>query len=120
MYNSKEKCKEIAQKFRQICEAQGTTPYKVARKAGLSSSTISCFLAGRTIPRVDTMLMLCNQLGISVTDFFEERELAALQTQEEENLLDTYRSLSAQKKELLQIYLKMLMQYEDKENSNRF
>ena len=31
MYNSKEKCKEIAQKFKQICEAKGTTPYKIRK-----------------------------------------------------------------------------------------
>lgn len=113
MYNSKEKCKEIAQKFRLLCDARGTTPYKVAKKAGLSSSTISCFLAGRTMPRMDTMLMLCEQLGTSITDFFDEREVAQLQTHEEENLVEAYRNLSAQKKELLHIYLKMLMQYEE-------
>lgn len=49
MYNSKEKCKEIAQKFKQICEDRGTTPYKIAKKAGLSSSTVSGFLNGRTM-----------------------------------------------------------------------
>lgn len=53
MYNSKEKCKEIAQKFKQICEDRGTTPYKIAKKAGLSSSTVSGFLNGRTNPRID-------------------------------------------------------------------
>ena len=88
MYNSKEKCKEIAQKFKQICEAKGTTPYKIAKKAGLSSSTVSCFLNGKTIPRIDTMMMLCNQLGVFITDFFDEREL-------------------------LLIYLKMLAQYSE-------
>ena len=81
MYNSKEKCKEIAQKFKQICEDRGTTPYKIAKKAGLSSSTVSGFLNGRTNPRIDTMMILCNQLGVSITDFFDERELAKLQDQ---------------------------------------
>ena len=68
MYNSKEKCKEIAQKFKELCNARGTTPYKVAVQAGLSTSTVSCFLSGKTIPKLDTMLMLCNSLGISITD----------------------------------------------------
>lgn len=113
MYNSKEKCKEVAQKFKQLCEVRGTTPYKVAKKAGISSSTVSCFLSGRTVPRIDTTLILCNQLGISITDFFDERELTELQTQEEENLLNIYRTLSETKKELLHIYLKMLTQYEE-------
>lgn len=113
MYNSKEKCKEIAQMFKQICEAKGTTPYKIAKKAGLSSSTVSCFLNGKTIPRIDTMMMLCNQLGVFITDFFDERELAELQTREEANLLEAYRRLETPKKELLLIYLKMLAQYSE-------
>ena len=111
MYNTKEKCAEIAQKFKQLCEERGTTPYKIAQRSGLSSSTVSCFLAGKTVPRIDTMMILCNELGVSVTDFFEEREMAEVQTQEEENLLKMYRNLPTDKKNSLLRYLKMLSQY---------
>lgn len=76
MYNTKEKCAEIAGKFKQLCEERGTTPYKVAHDSGLSSSTVSCFLSGKTIPRIDTLMILCNQLGVSITDIFDEREMA--------------------------------------------
>lgn len=113
MYNSKEKCKEMAQKFKQLCEARGTTPYKVAGRAGISTSTVSCFLAGKTMPRMDTMLMLCDELGISISDFFDERELEDLQTQEEKSIIEVYRNLSAQKKQLFHIYLKLLAQYKE-------
>ena len=51
MYNTKEKCLEIARRFEQLCEERGTTPYKIARYSGLSSSTVSYFLAGKTVPR---------------------------------------------------------------------
>mgnify|MGYP000266090466 len=49
MYNTKEKCKELAEKFKQICAERGTTPYKIAQKSGLSSSTVSCFQAATTV-----------------------------------------------------------------------
>lgn len=111
MYNTKEECADIARKFKQLCEDRGTTPYKIAQRSGLSSSTVSCFLAGKTIPRIDTMMILCNELGVSVTDFFEEREMAEVQTRDEEMILQTYRSLPADKKESLLRYLKMLNQY---------
>lgn len=113
MYNSKEKCKEMARKFKQLCETRGTTPYKVARRAGISTSTVSCFLAGKTMPRMDTMLMLCDELGIPISDFFDERELEDQQTQEEKSILEVYRNLSRQKKQLFHIYLKMLAQYKE-------
>ena len=66
MYDTKEKCRELAEKFKQLCAERGTTPYKIARHSGLSSSTVSCFLTGKTVPRIDTMMILCNQLRISI------------------------------------------------------
>ena len=57
------------------------------------------------------MLMLCNSLGISITDIFDEREVIDQQTQEERNIIESYRNLPEQKKEWLRIALKMLLQY---------
>lgn len=117
MYDAKEKCNEIAQRLKQLCDMRGVTPYKIAKKAGLSSSTVSCFLAGKSMPRVDTMLILCNQLEISISEFFEEREKLDLQSDEEKKIIETYRNLSMQRKKLLQIYLEMLLYYEEKKRS---
>lgn len=117
MYDAKEKCNEIAQRFKQLCDMRGVTPYKIAKKAGLSSSTVSCFLAGKSMPRVDTMLILCNQLEISISEFFEEREKLDLQSDEEKKIIETYRNLSMQRQKLLQIYLEMLLYYEEKKRS---
>lgn len=50
MYNSKEKCKEIAQKFKELCNARGTTPYKVAVQAGLSHLRLVASCRGRQFP----------------------------------------------------------------------
>ena len=111
MYNTKEKCVEVARRFEQLCEERGTTPYKIARYSGLSSSTVSCFLTGKTVPRIDTMMMLCNQLGVSVTDIFDEREMAEVHAQDEEIVLHTYRNLPKDKKKSFLSYLKMLDRY---------
>ena len=42
---------------------------------------------------------------------FDEREVIDQQTQEERNILESYRNLTEQKKEWLRIALKMLLQY---------
>ena len=118
MYDTKEKCRELAAKFKQLCAERGTTPYKIARHSGLSSSTVSCFLTGKTVPRIDTMMILCNQLGISITDIFDEREMVEVHApvsythaQEEELILHTYRNLPEDKKKAVLKYLKMLDRY---------
>ena len=55
--------------------------------------------------------MLCNSLGISITDIFDEREAIDQQTQEEKDIIESYRNLPEQKKEWLKTALKMLSQY---------
>ena len=106
MYNTKEKCMEIARRFEQLCEERGTTPYKIARYFGLSSSTVSYFLAGKIVPRIDTVMILCNQLGVTVADVFDEREPAEVYAQDEELVLHTYRNLPEDKKKA---FLKSLL-----------
>lgn len=111
MYDTKDKCRELAEKFKQLCAERGTTPYKIARHSGLSSSTVSCFLTGKTVPRIDTMMILCNRLGISITDIFDEQEMVEVHAQEEELILHTYRNLPEDKKKAVLKYLKMLDRY---------
>lgn len=55
-------------------------------------------------------MILCNQLGISVSDFFGEREVSQTQTEDEENILKMYRNLPEDRKMALRTYLKMLNQ----------
>ena len=105
MYNTKEKCMEIARRFEQLCEDRGTTHYKIARYSGLSSSTVSYFLASKTVPSIDTVMIRCNQLGVTVVDVFDEREPAEVYAQDEELVLHTYRNLPEDKKKA---FLKLL------------
>ena len=74
MYDTKEKCRELAENSNSSVPKEARHLYKIARHSGLSSSTVSCFLTGKTVPRIDTMMILCNQLGISITDIFDELE----------------------------------------------
>ncbi len=60
---------------------------------------------------MDTMMILCNQLGISITDIFDEREMVEVHAQEEELILHTYRNLPEDKKKAVLEYLKMLDRY---------
>ena len=111
MYNTEDKCLELAEKLKEICEAKGSTPYKIAKKAGISSSTISGFLKGKSKPRIDTLLIICNQLEISMAEFLQEKEIMEQQAEEEDELVKVYRSLSEEKRKQLSIYVKMLAEY---------
>lgn len=120
MHNPETECKEMIERLKEICEQKHMTSYALANAAGISTSTLSYMLSGKTKPQVHTVLMLCYALGISITDLFasEDKEQEGSYEKQsafltEESVVRRYRQLSGRKKELLGIYLDMLEQYKE-------
>ncbi|MCI6996754.1 MAG: helix-turn-helix transcriptional regulator [Eubacterium sp.] len=119
MYNPDEECKAMVAALKKLCEQKGMSPHALAKEAGISTSTISYLMKGKTRPQVYTVLELCNVLGVSINELFSRAGTdvtaeTGIQyiTCDEKKLLDCYRGLSEKKKELLRIYVDMLRQYE--------
>ena len=119
MYNPDEECKAMVAALKKLCEQKGMSPHALAKEAGISTSTISYLMKGKTRPQVYTVLELCNVLGVSINELFDRPNTdvsteTGIQyiTCDEKKLLDCYRGLSDKKKELLRIYVDMLRQYE--------
>ena len=119
MYNPDEECKAMVAALKKLCEQKGMSPHALAKEAGISTSTISYLMKGKTRPQVYTLLELCNVLGVSINELFDRPDTdvsteTGIQyiTCDEKKLLDCYRGLSDKKKELLRIYVDMLRQYE--------
>lgn len=119
MYNPDEECKAMVAALKKLCEQKGMSPHALAKEAGISTSTISYLMKGKTRPQVYTLLELCNVLGVSINELFDRPNTdvsteTGIQyiTCDEKKLLDCYRGLSDKKKELLRIYVDMLRQYE--------
>lgn len=121
MYDPDEECKEIIATIKKLCEQKNMTPHALAKEAGISTSTISYLVSGKTKPQVYTILVLCNVLGVRISDLFDDSVVSTeisesgvqYITCEEEKLLDCYRELSDKKRDLLKIYVDMLRRYED-------
>lgn len=120
MYDPDEECKAMIATIKRLCEHKNMTPHVLANKAGMSTSTISYLVNGKTKPQIYTIPMLCNVLGVRISDLFDNVATTEISgsgiqyiTYEEEKLLDCYRGLSDKKRELLRIYVDMLRQYED-------
>lgn len=122
MYDPDEECKAMIAAIKRLCEQKNMTPHALAKEAGISTSTISYLVNGKTKPQVCTILLLCNVLGVRISDLFDSNvvstEISELGAQyitcEEEKLLNCYRGFSDKKKELLRIYVDMLRRYDDK------
>lgn len=123
MYDPDETCKAMVTTLKKLCKKKGITPHALAKQADISTSTISYLMSGKTNPQVHTILMLCNVLGVSVSELFGEKDAVVPAkcsesgilyiTAGEEKLLNSFRQLSDRKRVLLRIYVEMLQQYED-------
>ena len=120
MYDPDKECKEMIETVKRFCEQNNRTPHVLAKQAGISTSTISYLVNGKTKPQVYTVLLLCNVLGVRISDLFDTVATTEISesrvqyiTYDEEKLLECYRELSDKKRELLRIYVDMLRQYED-------
>lgn len=117
MYEPDEECRKMISVLEKLCEKKSISPHALAKKAGISTSTMSYIMNGKTKPQVYTVLQLCNALDVRMSDLFdsrnEEPQAAEYLTYKEKELLDSYRLFSDRKKELLRIYIDMLQSYED-------
>lgn len=124
MYNPEEECELMVATLKKLCDQKGVSPHAVAIKAGISTSTMSYIMKGKTNPQVYTVLQLCNALGVQIGDLFTRKDEGVLDivesiTCEEKELVDCYRCLSKLEKELLIIYVDMLQQYDERLLVNR-
>lgn len=121
-YNPEDECKLMVVRIKEYCRKRKLTPRGLAEKAGLSSSTVSYILNGRTKPQIYTILQICNALDVSVEQLFSNNVKThpmetiegeeSLLTDEEERILRVYRQFPDRKKEMLRTYIEMLYSYD--------
>jgi len=90
-------------RIRELMEKNNFNTYRLARKAGISLSTLASMFEKNTDPRVQTIEKICSACDISVAQFFERssRDLSPRQ----ERLLALFETLSPKEQEHLFSYL---------------
>lgn len=115
MYDPDKECKVMIANLKKFCNQRGITPHALAKEAGISTSTISYLMTGKTRPQVYTILLFCNVLDVKMSDLFDHKKVES-STKEQEymemNILASYRNLSNEKKKLLKLYMDMLEKYD--------
>lgn len=110
LYNPDEECEKLVRKIRCLIDAKGISIYNTAERARISPSTLNELLHKRSRPQMYTLFKLCNALEVPLKDMFDV-ETGKLAT-DEEKLLLSYRYLPNWKREKLNEYIEMLIQYE--------
>ena len=86
--------KNVLEEITRLRTKRNWSEYDLAKRAGLSQSTISTWYRKNQTPTIQTLDKVCTGLGITLSQSFaEEEELVSL-TPEQRELLDNWSALS--------------------------
>ena len=84
-------------KLQQILDNFDWSAYKLSKESGLSESTLSHILSQKNNPSLSTIEVICNGLGITLSQFFAEGDMVEL-TEEQRELFEKWVLLTPRQK----------------------
>lgn len=84
-----------------MLEERGWSDYRLSAESGLSSSTIANMRRRNTIPSIATLEAICQAFGITLSQFFWDRENVVELTPEQKDFFDNWVTLTTSQKKLL-------------------
>lgn len=92
---------DALERVRRLMDERGWTEYRLAKESGLPLSTITNMFRRRTAPTIPTIETLCRGFGITLSQFFAEREQFVELTDEQYAMFLRWSSLTRRQKELI-------------------
>lgn len=91
---------DVRTRLKQLMDERGLNLYSLAKRSGLSWNTIKNIFVRSTNPTVTTLSMICDGLGISLAQFFEDGGETTL-TAEQQHLLNRWNQLNDREKQAI-------------------
>lgn len=85
------------ERLRRLLEERGWTEYRLAKKCGLSQSTIANIYRRNTVPSIATLEVICNGFGITLSQFFADGDMVEL-TPDLKSVFDSWVNLTPEQK----------------------
>lgn len=93
--------RKIARRLKQLRKERGVSVDEIGMAVGKSGKTVSAWEVGRGQPDADTMIRLCRLFDVDIADFYGESGDLAPISNDERDLVDTYRDLTSPHKHVL-------------------
>ena len=85
---------DVLKEITRLREKRKWSEYDLAKRSGLTQSTISTWYRKNQIPTIQTLDKVCHGLGITLSQFFAEGDDAVSLTPEQKELLDNWSALT--------------------------
>ncbi len=114
-YDPEKVCEKILKQIRRYSDREGLTMSSLAKEAGLSASTVSDMVCGKTRPQVYTLLKICNALDVPIEvlmgEYLEDEDPSEKPTRRLP-IQRVYNSLPDWKQDRVREYIEMIAEYE--------
>jgi len=94
-------------RLRQLLNERGWSEYKLAKRCGLSESTVANIFRRNTVPSIATLETICSGFGITMSQFFAEGDMVEI-TPELKELFENWVNLTPEQKKAANQMLKAM------------
>lgn len=95
------------ERLRQLLNERGWSEYKLAKRCGLSESTVANIFRRNTVPSIATLETICSGFGITMSQFFAEGDMIEI-TPELKELFENWVNLTPEQKKAAKQMLKAM------------
>ena len=95
------------ERLRQLLNERGWSEYKLAKRCGLSESTVANIFRRNTVPSIATLETICSGFGITMSQFFAEVDMIEI-TPELKELFENWVNLTPEQKKAANQMLKAM------------
>ena len=95
------------ERLRQLLNERGWSEYKLAKRCGLSESTVANIFRRNTVPSIATLDTICSGFGITMSQFFAEGDMVEI-TPELKELFENWVNLTPEQKKAANQMLKAM------------
>ena len=84
----------VIARIRQLCAKKGWSYYRLAKESGIPYSTLNTMMLKTNAPSITTLSKICNGLGVTLAQFFDEQSEPEMLTHEQRECLRIWDSLN--------------------------
>ena len=99
---------DILERIKELRDARGWSNYRLAKESNISENSLNNLFRRNNLPTIPTLEAICKGLGITLSQFFAERNEPVELTGVQREMLETWNTLNEEQKVTLLEFLKRL------------
>lgn len=96
---------DVMGRIKELCASRSWTYYRLAKEADIPYSSLSTMLHKTYVPTVPSLMKICKGFGITLAQFFSEKDESALLTRDQRICLTQWDKLDSHSQELALAYM---------------